>query len=141
MSSILTSYYRRSIKRRTANVKLEPFALYSFYIKKPEEDYENIPTLFIFVPMPGRNEKRGLYGMNLNAIVDKKLRRALAHEYLRAMEIEEDKERQRKLYTLFAQVYQTRYNTKTAYKYYPWTRISSGVFTRLPESTLVSLTR
>ena len=126
---------------RTANVKLEPFALYSFYIKNPEEDYENIPTLFIFVPMPGRNEKRGLYGMNLNAIVDKKLRQALAHEYLNAIEIEDDKERQRKLYTLFARVYQTRYNTKTAYKYYPWTRISSGVFTRLPESALVSLTR
>lgn len=126
---------------RTANTKLEPFALYSFYIKKPEEDYENIPTLFIFVPMPGRNEKRGLYGMNLNAIADKKLRRALAIEYLSAHEISDDKERQRKLYTLFAKVYQTRYNTKTAYKYYPWARISSGVFTRLPESTLVTLTR
>jgi len=125
---------------RIATQELVPFAVYSFMISDPEEDIETIPTLFLFVPMPGRNIRRGMYGMNINAIVDPKNRRALVGEYLRLIEVEDDKERYDALYRLFATVYRTRHHTKTAYKYYPWSRIVSGVFTRIPASSLRTLT-
>ena len=121
--------------------QLNAFSVYVFQINKPEDEIEQLPTVFLFVPMPGRDTRRGIYGINFMAIVDPKLRVRIVNEYLKTIQLKDQKVRNTELLRLFGRVYRTQSRYSLAYKYIPWARLKDGLFVELDPIRLREITR
>ena len=127
--------------RQKGGKQLTAFAVYAFQFNKPEDEIEQLPAAFLFVPMPGRDVRRGIYGINFMAITDPKLRVKIVNEYLKTSGIEDEKVRNIEMLRLFGKVYRTRSGYTSAYKYIPWARLKDGLFVELDPARLREITR
>lgn len=138
----LIDYFMRGKKMRGSGAtKLKPYSVYVFEFKKPADDIELLPAAFLVVPVPGRDPRRGIYGINLMALTDPKLRVAVVNEYLIANAYKDPKYREMQLRRLFYRVYRNHRSYSSAYKYIPWARLKNGLFVELDPIRLREITR
>ena len=138
----LIDYMTRGKKMRAGGAtKLKPYSIYCFEFKNPADDIELLPAAFLVVPVPGRDPRRGIYGINLMALTDPKLRVAVVNEYLIANAYKDPKYREMQLRRLFYRVYRNHRSYSSAYKYIPWARLKNGLFVELDPIRLREITR
>lgn len=138
----LIDYFQRGKKMRAQGaVQVKAYSIYCFEFKNPADDIELLPAAFLVVPIPGRDPRRGMYGINLMALTDPKLRVAVVNEYLIANAHKDPKYRDMQMRRLFYRVYRYHASYKSAYKYIPWARLKNGLFVELDPIRLREITR
>ena len=138
----LIDYFLRGKKMRfSGSTNLTPYSIYAFEFKNPADDIELLPAAFLFVPAPGRDPRRGIYGINLMALTDPKLRVTVVNEYLTINAYKDQKYRDMQMRRLFYRVYRYHASYSPAYKYIPWARVKNGLFVELDPIRLREITR